>query len=227
VSRAEDDRRCPRCSTPYSEGQEYCLECGEKLPARPSMVTRLGAGWRRRIGWYPGDWIWPALLALVVAIVAGVISAVWLADDSSSANDTLVRTEAGSSISVTVQTAPEPTTTTQTTTSTATGTTAPPPPPPPKPTLVPWPANKSGWTIIIDSVPTINGRAGAVAEAKQALRLGLKPVGVLNSADFSSLHPGYYVVFFGKYANEPEAQSHVIEAHRRGYRDPYPSRITR
>ena len=227
MSRAEDDRRCPRCSTPYSEGQEYCLECGEKLPARPSMVTRLGAGWRRRIGWYPGDWIWPALLALVVAIVAGVISAVWLADDSSSANDTLVRTEAGSSISVTVQTAPEPTTTTQTTTSTATGTTAPPPPPPPKPTLVPWPANKSGWTIIIDSVPTINGRAGAVAEAKQALRLGLKPVGVLNSADFSSLHPGYYVVFFGKYANEPEAQSHVIEAHRRGYRDPYPSRITR
>ena len=227
MSRVEDDRRCPRCSTPYSEGQEYCLECGEKLPARPSMVTRLGAGWRRRIGWYPGDWIWPALLALVVAIVAGVISAVWLADDSSSANDTLVRTEAGSSISVTVQTAPEPTTTTQTTTSTATGTTAPPPPPPPKPTLVPWPANKSGWTIIIDSVPTINGRAGAVAEAKQALRLGLKPVGVLNSADFSSLHPGYYVVFFGKYANEPEAQSHVIEAHRRGYRDPYPSRITR
>ena len=227
MPRAEDDRRCPRCSTPYSEGQEYCLECGEKLPARPSMVTRLGAGWRRRIGWYPGDWIWPALLALVVAIVAGVISAVWLADDSSSANDTLVRTEAGSSISVTVQTAPEPTTTTQTTTSTATGTTAPPPPPPPKPTLVPWPANKSGWTIIIDSVPTINGRAGAVAEAKQALRLGLKPVGVLNSADFSSLHPGYYVVFFGKYANEPEAQSHVIEAHRRGYRDPYPSRITR
>jgi len=227
VSRAQDDRRCPRCSTPYSEGQEYCLECGEKLPARPSMVTRLGAGWRRRIGWYPGDWIWPALLALVVAIVAGVISAVWLADDSSSANDTLVRTEAGSSISVTVQTAPEPTTTTQTTTSTATGTTAPPPPPPPKPTLVPWPANKSGWTIVLDSVPTTNGRAGAVGEGKQALRLGLKPVGVLDSADFSSLHPGYYVVFFGVYGNEAEAQSHVIEAHRRGYREPYPRRITR
>ena len=227
MSRVEDDRRCPRCSTPYSEGQEYCLECGEKLPARPSMVTRLGARWRRRVGWYPGDWIWPALLALVVAIVAGVISAVWLADDSSSANDTLVHTEARSSISVTVQTAPEPTTTTQTTKSTTTGTTAPLPPPPPKPTLVPWPANKSGWTIVLDSVPTTNGRAGAVAEGKQALRLGLKPVGVIDSADFSSLHPGYYVVFFGVYANEAEAQSHVIEAHRRNYREPYPRRITR
>ena len=69
--------------------------------------------------------------------------------------------------------------------------------------------------------------AGAVGEAKQALRLGLKPVGVLDSADFSSLHPGYYVVFFGIYGNEAEAQSHVIEAHRRGYREPYPRRITR
>src|SRR4029079_15722494 len=103
-----------------------------------------------------------------------------------------------------------PTPPTQTTTSPATGTTAPPPPPPPKPTLVPWPANKSGWTIIIDSVPTINGRAGAVAEAKQALRLGLKPVGVLNSADFSSLHPGYYVVFFGVYGIEAGQQNTVL-----------------
>ncbi len=228
MSRAEDDRRCPRCSTPYSEGQEYCLECGEKLPSRTGVITRLGAGWRRRAGWYPGDWVWPALLALVVAIVAGVISAVWLADDSSSANDTLVRTQADST-SVPTQTAPEPTLTTPTTgpPTTNTGTTAPPPPPPPKPALVPWPANKGGWTIVLDSVPTTNGRAGAVGEGKQASRLGLKPVGILDSADFSSLHPGYYVVFFGIYANEAEAQSHVIEAHRRGYREPYPRRITR
>jgi hypothetical protein len=111
VAQPEDDRRCPRCSTPYSEGQEYCLECGERLPGRPSLSTRLGARWRRRAGWYPGDWIWPTLLALVVAIVAGVVSAVWLADDSSSANDTVVRTQVGPSTSVTTQTAPEPTTT--------------------------------------------------------------------------------------------------------------------
>ena len=41
MSRAEDDRHCPRCSTAYSEGQEYCLECGEKLPARPGVSARL------------------------------------------------------------------------------------------------------------------------------------------------------------------------------------------
>jgi hypothetical protein len=160
----------------------------------------------------------------VVAIVAGVVSAVWLADDSSSASDTIVRTQVGPSTSVTTQTAPEPTITAPTTTTPQSTTTAPPPPPP---TLTEWPATKSGWTIVLDSIPTTNGRAGAVAEAKQALRLGLKPVGVLDSSAFSSLHPGYYVVFFGIYDNEPEAQSHVIEAHRRGYREPYPRRITR
>ena len=226
MAQPADDRHCPRCSTPYNEGQEYCLECGERLPARPALSTRLGARWRKRLGWYPGDWIWPALLALVVAIVAGVVSAVWLADDSSSASDTIVRTQVGSTTSVPTQTAPEPTTTAPTTQTTTTA--APPPPPPPsKPTLTAWPAGRSGWTIVLDSVPTTNGRAGAAGEAKQALGLGLKPVGVLDSSAFSSLHPGYYVVYFGIYDTEAGAQSHVIEAHRRGYREPYARRITR
>ena len=88
----EDERRCPRCAAPYAEGQEYCLECGERIPAAPGLTTRLGNRWRRRLGWYPGDWIWPALLTLVVAVVAGLLSAIFLADESSSAGGTLVRT---------------------------------------------------------------------------------------------------------------------------------------
>jgi hypothetical protein len=75
-------------------------------------------------------------------------------------------------------------------------------------------------------VPTINGRTGAVAEAKQALRLGLKQVGLIDSAGFSSLHPGYFVVFAGIYDTQAEAQSHIIDAHRHGYRGPYPRPIT-
>jgi hypothetical protein len=186
----------------------------------------LGAGWRRRLGWYPGDWIWPALLALVVAVVAGVASAVWLADDSSSAGNTLVRTQAGPSVSLKIETAPEPTTTTTTTGTTGTtGTTTTPKPKPPPATLVSWPAGRSGWTIVLDSIPSANGRAGAVGEAKQALRLGLKQVGVLDSSQFSSLHPGYLVVFAGIYPTEAAAESHVIDAHRRGYPGPYPRRI--
>jgi hypothetical protein len=220
----EDERRCPRCDTPYAEGQEYCLECGDRLPEQLGLSARLGARWRHRVGWYPGDWIWPALLALVVAVVAGVASALWLADDSSSASNTIVRTNAGPTTPApTPQTAPEPTVPT-TTAPTGTTTTSE-PTPKPKATLVAWPAGRAGWTIVLDSVPATNGRAGALGEARQASRLGLTQVGVLDSAQFSSLHPGYFVVFTGVYATEAAAQSHVIDAHRRGYREPYLRRI--
>jgi hypothetical protein len=228
VAQPEGEQHCPHCGTPYDAGQEYCLECGGQLPESPGLTARLGARWRRRIGWYPGDWIWPTLAALAIAAAAGVLSAVFLADQSSSANGTLVLTNAGSA-SIPTQTAPELTATTATaqapTATTSTTQTAP-PPPPPAPTLATWPAGRSGWTIVLDSVPTTNGRVGAAAEAKQALRLGLTQVGVIDSGGFSSLHPGYFVVFTGIYGSEAEAQSHIIEAHQHGYRGPYVRRIT-
>ena len=221
----EPEERCPRCETPYNPGQEYCLECGSRLPARSGAVARLGSGWRRRLGWYPGDWIWPALLALLVAAGAGAASALWLADRSSANDQTVVATSpAASSLQQTTQTAPEPTTTAPTTTQSTTA--APPPPPPPAKTLVPWPATRSGWTVVLDSLPSVNGRAPATAEARQALHLGLKKVGVLDSSRFSSLHPGYYVVFFGIYPSQAAAQSAIIEAHQKGYGGAYPRRIT-
>ena len=126
-----------------------------------------------------------------------------------------------SSVNGTTTTAPEPTITEPTVTATS----GPKPPPPPPPTLVSWPPAKSGWTIVLDSVPSVNGRTPAVAEAKQALHVGMKQVGVIDSSRFSSLHPGYYVVFAGIYETEAAAQSHVIDAHRHGYPGPYPRRI--
>jgi zinc ribbon protein len=227
VASTGEERRCPRCGTPYGDGQEYCLECGQRLPATSGLLAVLGSAWRRRLGWYPGDWIWPALAALMLAAAAGVVSALWLAERSSSANETVVETSPRAS-SVEETTAPEPTVTTTTTATATTGTTrtAPPPPPPPPKVPVAWPAGKSGWTIVLDSVPSVNGRAAALAEARQALHVGMKQVGVLDSSRFSSLHPGYFVVFSGIYDTQAQAQSHIIEAHRRGYRGPYPRRIT-
>ena len=65
---------CPRCGTPYDPFQEYCLECGLRLPATHGVIPVLATAWRRRVHWYPGDWIWPVLGALVIAALAGAIA---------------------------------------------------------------------------------------------------------------------------------------------------------
>jgi hypothetical protein len=213
---------CPSCGTPYAEGQEYCLECGSKLPASGGVIAVLGRAWRRKIGWYPGDWIWPALLALVIAAAAGTASALWLADRSSASGSTLVETSPAASSIQETQTAPEPTISTNTET-TETGP-PPPPPPPPSTQLTKWPAGRGGWTIVLDSLPS--GSPVAYAEARQALRKGMKRVGVLDSSRYSSLHPGYLVVFAGIYGSEADAQGSLLNAHEHGYGGAYPRRIT-
>ena len=45
---------------------------------------------------------------------------------------------------------------------------------------------------------------------------GLPDVGVLVSSEYSSLHPGYYVVFSGIYATQSEAGAAVSAAHAQG-----------
>ena len=70
-----------------------------------------------------------------------------------------------------------------------------------------WPAGEDGWTIVLASVPQTKGRPTAVARARQARRKGLSQVGVLDSSQYASLHPGYWVVFSGVYASEAEATS--------------------
>ena len=65
---------CPRCGAAYEPFQEYCLECGLRLPVARGIIPVLATAWRRRISWYPGDWIWPVLLALVIAALAAAIA---------------------------------------------------------------------------------------------------------------------------------------------------------
>ena len=70
----------------------------------------------------------------------------------------------------------------------------------------------TAWTNILVSIPKVEGRDAAIARAEQARRRGLRRVGVLDSSRFASLHPGYWVVFAGVYASEPEATSRLREA---------------
>lgn len=73
--------------------------------------------------------------------------------------------------------------------------------------IVDWPAGEDGWTIVLASFPQTEGRRPAVTRAQEARKHGLRPVGVLDSSSYASLHPGYWVVFTGVYASEAEATS--------------------
>jgi hypothetical protein len=83
--------------------------------------------------------------------------------------------------------------------------------------IIAWPAGKDGYTIVIKSVPTSEGRSGAAAAARRARSQGLPQAGVLNSSDYSSLRPGYWVAFTGVYDTEAEAEAGLPAARSAGF----------
>ena len=217
--------RCPNCGAPHDVYQEYCLECGRRLPGA-YVGGRYAEVWRRD----SPIWLWAALAALLlVALVSGAVVALAATDDGKSS-------EPATSIPV-VSTAPSTTSTVGITPSTITIT-------PPTTTLgtttfstttfgtttfgttttgsnVTWPPNKDGFTVVLKSVPTSNGRSQAEAAADKARTNGLSQVGILNSSDFSSLNPGYYVTFTGIYDTESQANAALPNARSKGFPTAY------
>jgi hypothetical protein len=216
---------CPRCGTPHTEDQEYCLECGHRLRPSPGILGTLSGIWRSRFGTYPGDWIFPVLLGFVIA-AAGAVAAIVLAD-AGAENQTMVATEGGPPHAPTTS----PATSTVALPTVPTGTPTAPPPATttaPRPgALVSWPAGRSGHTVVLESIPTTSGRSLALGRAREAARAGLPEVGVLESSRYSSLHPGYYVVFSGIYASRVEAERGRSAAAAKGFRNAYAREITR
>ena len=224
---------CPRCGATRGPGQEYCLECGQRLQPAGGVFGRLAGAWQRRFSWYPGDWIWPVLLFLVIA-VAGATAAIVLAE-AGAENTTLVATKGGVPHSPT--TAPQTATVALPTVPSGTPSGAPSTPttPPPATTtaprpgaLTPWPAGQSGYTVVLESIPASpDGRALALERARSASRAGLPQVGVLDSSRYSSLHPGYSVVFSGIYDSREEADRAQAAANAKGFSAAYVRQITR
>lgn len=226
---APDPLLCPRCGAPHDLYQEYCLECGLRLPP-PFPVRR--EVWTRE----SPVWLWAALLALLlVAAAAGAIVAVAATgDDEKAANRTT--SQAGTSAPTTpiitnpetITIAPPPTTgintlpTTSIATTTAVTTTTPVTTTGTTTTgLTTWPAGKNGFTVVLKSVPTSQGRGEADAAAQTARANGLPQVGVLNSSDFSSLTRGYYVAFSGIYDTEAQADAALPNARSKGFPTAY------
>src|SRR3954466_888042 len=73
------DRTCPRCGAAREPEQAYCLECGLALPPVEGRLPSLRPRWIRRIGWYPGDWVWISLLTFLIA-AGGAAAAIALTD---------------------------------------------------------------------------------------------------------------------------------------------------
>jgi hypothetical protein len=176
--------------------------------------------------------VWPVLLALLVA-VAGAVAAIVLTD-AGAGNEPMVATQGGPPHSPTTS----PVTTTVALPKVPAGTPTGPPetptePPPATKTpaaagaLTSWPAGRNGFTVILESVPRSSGRSLAVARAREASRAGLSQVGVLDSGEYSSLHPGYYVVFSGVYSSQSEAEGARETASGNGFQSAYTKEITR
>lgn len=221
---AAAELECARCGSPASPHQEYCLECGARLP--PPDTELAGPGARAREG------ARESLLTVFVAFVVAVIAAAAVVAVQMTRDDTeqplLVETRPAPA---------EPPATGEGPTETALppGGTIPgeeepelppeePVPEPPQQQLIGWPEGTDGFTVILASIPTSSGRAPATARAREARDAGLPEVGVLVSAEFASLRPGYFVVFSGVYATRAEAEDALPTA---GTPEAYVGEVTR
>ncbi|MEZ5099176.1 MAG: zinc-ribbon domain-containing protein [Thermoleophilia bacterium] len=262
---------CPECGAPHEPDQEYCLECGARLPSPWGEPPRSPA------------WVWGVIGALaLVALVSGIVVAVLASRDdqrrSAPALSALpvapppaapapapapVPTDGVTDLAVdtagietiTIGSIPE------TTPGPPAGLTEPPftdtspfptgtdafpttepfpgltdtepfpvtppsfPEPPPPAGLSDWPAGTSGYTVILSSVTLAEGRPLAEQQAQSAVLSGLSGVGILESSQFSSLRPGFYVVFTGVFTTLDEAQGTLQQARSAGFPTAYTRRI--
>jgi len=193
------EQTCPRCGAGRRHDQRYCVECGLRLPVATGALAAWRRGWLRRLGWYPGDWVWLTLLAGAVA-AGGATAAV---------NWGHKQTGAGAA---TTFVAPTPHLSLATRARGPSGRTV-------------WPPQLEGWTVVLTEAPAGGTRKGARAFAAHAARDGLPQVGVLASSAFGTLHPGYYVVFSGVYGGAGDAQAALQTVRARGFGGAYVARI--
>jgi hypothetical protein len=193
------DSTCPRCGVMRAADQDYCLECGLRLPVVVGPVAALRRRWVRRLGWYPGDWVW-LVIPLSLVAVAGAAAAIALDRQTAGAQ------AAATYIAPSVEASPAPS-------------------PRGKNGATVWPAGLDGWTVVIQSAPLPHGTKQPAAVARRAVHDGLSQVGVLDSSTFASLHPGYYVVFSGVYGAATDAKIALATVRSRGFGGAYVLRV--
>jgi septal ring-binding cell division protein DamX len=200
-------RQCPRCGAAMTDEQEWCLACGAAVGTRVVAAP----GWRAPIA--------IAGVIVVIAAIAVAVAIIQLADDTGqvaqnppaasptppaaatpapSATPDAGLTPDPSMPEASGQSTPEPTTTPEPSTTPEATTT----PDSSGSATAEWPSGKSGWTVVLASDPS---ESEAQDAADKFAGDGISGVGVLHSNDFSSLKPGYWVVFSGQYDSQSAA----------------------
>lgn len=179
-------------------GDATCGHCGNPLEAGQEYCLECGT--RVTSVRRPVHWLWPVAAAALVA--AGGAAAAIAAGGDPSGRSTIValspmRPVSGKSVTTAVNGAK----------------------------LRQWP-RRDGYTVVVAAVPMATGQASAKVRAGAALRAGLPDVGILDSGDYASLHPGYAIVFTGVYDSREEAIAALPRAARH-FRSAYAQEITR
>jgi hypothetical protein len=241
--------RCPACLAAVDPDQQYCLQCGERLaPVGPPPSSPL----RGRIR--PPAAAVIAGGAVLLLLGGFGIAYGFTRDDSPKAAGTTIRTGSSSgavvpptlsvdtSLSVptftgtdTTPTFPPPTTgtgtvPTDTTPTFPTGTTEPTGTTGPQTDTTAetsdWPSGRDAFAVILSSDDTEKFTFSSItAKKQQAIGKGFDNAGVLNSDDYFTLNPGYWVLFLGPYSSKSAAQAAQPEARAGGYPDAYVRRV--
>ena len=80
---------------------------------------------------------------------------------------------------------------------------------------------KSGWIVILASIPTADGRGSAETFARAAERNGVGSLSVLNSSNRRPLRGGYWVVYTGPVPTLRDVENLAAAVHTRGYSTAY------
>ena len=189
-TRPSAEARCPTCGAPAERGQLVCLECG----------GRIALDYRR-----PPGWKLPVAIVGGVVIVAVAAFALLLSDVGKDAESEVARTPARGPRR---EAAPPRRPPARERTTAAKGarpaprTKAPRRRPEPAPVggVAGWP-RRNAFTVVLLSA---GDRDGALQIARSLRRDGVK-AGVLRADDYSSLTPGFWLVFSGQYRTRAQA----------------------
>lgn len=227
---------CAECGAALAPGQPYCLECGRPTPVAPGIMRGgRAAGWLAAglivLGLGAGALTWAlaaggdddgTAVAVSTETTTASVTDVPVVTDSTTTTDGLPTDTAGTDTAV--GTLPIDPSVTATDTAPVDPPVSTPTPPAtetePAASADDWPAGRTGWTVVVSSVRDQTEALGT----KDTVRAAGEPAGVLFSSDFSTLRPGFYVVFSGVFSSQAAAaaQARAIEGQFPGA---YPRRI--